>query len=259
MDELANFRFAPPDIGARERLLLTRADVVFTGGYQLYRSKSRFHHNVHFYGCGVDVAHFRRARQELTAIPADVANLPSPVLGYFGVVDERLDYELIDRLGAEFPQASVVMVGPLAKVEASSLPRRANIHWFGQRSYQDLPALVKSFDVCLMPFAINDATRYINPTKTLEYMAAAKPIVSSAVPDVVQNFAPIVEVAQSHDEFVYAVERALDAPDLERIRLGIEKANQQSWESIVESMRAHILERVSPNARVREAGGAEAR
>jgi glycosyltransferase involved in cell wall biosynthesis len=240
MDELANFRFAPPDIGAREQFLLERADLVFTGGYQLFESKSRHHHNVHFYGCGVDVRHFGKASLDETVVPEDVAALPGPVFGYFGVIDERLDYPLLQALAERFPQASIAMAGPFAKVDPEQLPRLPNIHWLGQRAYEELPALVKGFDVCLMPFALNDATRYINPTKTLEYMAAAKPVVSTAVADVVRNFTPIVDVAWSQEEFLDAVERAWKCPDPERVVQGVVRAGHASWEATVAEMEQDI-------------------
>ncbi len=242
MDELANFRFAPPDIGARENYLLSRADVVFTGGRGLFESKSKSHCNVHFFGCGVDVEHFGKARSSLTAVHPDVAALPRFVLGYFGVIDERLDYELIETLARNCPDMSIVMVGPVAKVDAALLPRLPNIHWLGQREYRDLPSLVKSFDVCLMPFALNDATRYINPTKTLEYMAAGKPIVSTCVPDVVRNFTPIVQVARSTDEFVHLAKRMCVHPDPALIEQGLQLAAASSWSAVVASMRALMLE-----------------
>jgi glycosyltransferase involved in cell wall biosynthesis len=241
MDELANFRFAPPDIAQREQLLIRHADVVFTGGYRLFESKSNYHDNVHFYGCGVDVAHYGTARLEQTVVPQELADLPGPVFGYFGVIDERIDYDLIDRLAAEFSDASVAMVGPVVKVDPAMLPSRPNIHWFGQRSYDELPALVKGFDVCLMPFAMNESTQFINPTKTLEYMAAGKPIVSTAVPDVLRNFTPIVEVATDHDGFVDAVGQAYRAPCAELLARGLERARQASWESTVQAMRKHVL------------------
>src|SRR5690606_524833 len=160
-------------------------------------------------GCGVDAAHFGRARLASTVVPDAVAHLPGPVLGYVGVIDERLDYGLIEALARRFPQASVVMAGPVVKVDPASLPKLPNIHWLGQQAYEQLPALVKGFDVCLMPFALNDATRYINPTKTLEYMATGKPVVSTAVADVVRNFTPVVDVARSVDGFLDAVSRAV--------------------------------------------------
>ena len=240
MDELANFRFAPPDIGAREQFLLERADLVFTGGYQLFESKSRHHHNVHFYGCGVDVAHFGRAGLEETVVPQDVAGLPGPVFGYFGVIDERLDYPLLQALAERFPQASIAMAGPFAKVDPEQLPHLPNLHWLGHRAYEELPSLVKGFDVCLMPFALNDATRYINPTKTLEYMAAGKPVVSTAVADVVRNFTPIVDVAWSPEEFIDAVERAWKCPDPGRIAEGVVRAAHASWDATVAEMEQDI-------------------
>ena len=238
MDELAQFRFAPSDLGARERLLLENADVVFTGGYRLYESKRRFHSNVHFFGCGVDAAHFGAARAPETAVPADVPADGRPVLGYYGVIDERLDYGLIGRLAVECPDASVVMVGPVVKVDPRDLPQAPNLHWLGQREYAQLPAYVKGFDVCLMPFALNEATEYINPTKTLEYMAAGRPIVSTAVADVVRNFTPVVAVAGSPDEFVALVRRAAESPDAALIARGLEQATAASWETTVARMRA---------------------
>jgi glycosyltransferase involved in cell wall biosynthesis len=244
MDELANFRFAPPDIGEREALLLRRADVVFTGGYHLYRSKSQHHSNVHFYGCGVDADHFGQARMPELSLAEELVSLPRPIFGYFGVIDERLDYDLLRELALTFPQASIVMVGPAVKVDPEQLPRLPNIHWLGQRSYADLPRLVKGFDVCLMPFAMNEATQYINPTKTLEYMAAGKPIVSTPVPDVVNNFADIVAIADTHDDFIGAVANAYRRTDQRAIERGIDKASASSWDAIVASMRGHIIESI---------------
>ena len=243
MDELSQFRFAPPELVERERLLLSRADIVFTGGRRLFESKSRHHRNVHFFGCGVDVEHFARARDAGTPLATELDALPGPVLGYFGVIDERLDYALIDRLAERYPHGSVVFVGPLAKVDASELPKRPNLHWLGQRSYADLPSYVKGFDVCLMPFALNAATEFINPTKTLEYMAAGKPIVSTAVPDVVRNFTPIVRVADSAEEFARTVSIALDH-DESRIQAGIALARASTWESIVAAMDALVARSV---------------
>ncbi len=246
MDELANFRFAPPDIAARERFLLDEAKLVFTGGLGLFDAKSSLHHNVHCFGCGVDVTHYAQARDAATVVPPEIAALPGPVLGYFGVIDERIDYALLERLADAFPEGSIAMIGPFAKVDPASLPRRANLHWLGQRDYAQLPALVKGFDVCLMPFALNEATRFINPTKTLEYMAAGKPIVSTAVPDVLRQFVPIVEVAHDHDAFVDAATRALHSPCVELLDKGVERAQRATWDAIVASMRGHLLEAFRP-------------
>jgi glycosyltransferase involved in cell wall biosynthesis len=245
MDELAQFRFAHPDLPRRERLLLANADVVFTGGRKLYEAKRRYHRNVHFFGCGVDASHFAKARQAETAIPADVANLPQPVFGYFGVIDERIDYELIALLAEKNPDASVVMVGPVVKVDPASLPSASNIHWLGKREYAELPGYVKGFTTCLMPFALNEATEFINPTKTLEYMAAGKPIVSTALSDVVHNFTPVVRVAKSRGEFVNLTVKAARNPDLVLLTEGLRKASNASWENVIAKMRGLISDAIN--------------
>lgn len=240
MDELSQFRFAPPELVERERLLVRRADVVFTGGYRLWQSKSKLHPNVHFFGCGVDSAHFAKARLSETPRPADLPDGDAPILGYYGVIDERVDYTLIAALAERMPDSRIVMVGPVVKVDPRELPQAPNIHWLGQKSYGELPAYAKHFDVALMPFALNEATEYINPTKTLEYMAAGKPIVSTAIADVVRNFTPIVKVARSHDGFLAAVRAAATCPEPELIARGIGMAKDASWESIVGTMQGLV-------------------
>ena len=266
MDELTQFRFAPPELAEREEFLLSRANIVFTGGRQLFESKARRHHNVHFFGCGVDARHFSRARRSDTPVAEELLGLPRPVLGYFGVVDERLDYRLIAMLAEAFASGSVVFVGPTAKVDPAELPQRSNIAWLGQQPYDRLPEFVKGFDVCLMPFALNEATQYINPTKTLEYMAAGKPIVSTAVPDVVRNFVPIVRVARGVTDFVNEVAAAL-TPDATAIEAGLARARAETWESIVRAMDALIVEAMPdrraprtrvvslPNRKAKQSGG----
>ena len=250
MDELSKFRFAPRELVDRERYLMAQADVVFTGGYRLWQSKSKYHANVHFFGCGVDVAHFASARSANLQLPREIAALEKPVIGYYGVIDERIDYDLLGHLAESLPEAALVMVGPVVKVDPSELPQAPNIYWLGQRQYAELPAHVKGFDVCLMPFALNEATEYINPTKTLEYMAAGKPIVSTAVSDVVHNFTPVVAVAHSPQEFVTAVRAAIEAPSAELIARGLEQARANSWESIVARMKRIIRDAVrTPESR----------
>ncbi len=242
MDELAQFRFAPPDLAERERLLLAHADVVFTGGRRLHEAKARHHANVHFFGCGVDERHYATARDPLTVVPPELAELRAPILGYVGVIDERLDYGLLAQLADAMPEASLAMVGPVVKVAPSTLPQRPNIHWLGQRSYAELPAIMRAFHAALMPFALNEATEYINPTKTLEYLAAGRPVVSTPVPDVRANFAAHVAIASTPGAFVEQVRDAIARPDpLQRAR-GIEHARQHGWESIVATMLDHITE-----------------
>ena len=242
MDELSQFKGAPPEIRKREAELLGIADVVFTGGRRMWESKSKHNSNCHFYGCGVDVPHFSKARSAQTVVPEEIANLPKPVLGYFGVIDERMDYELLAKLAKATPDWSIVMVGPATKVDPATLPRMKNVHWMGGQDYAMLPACCKGFDVCMMPFALNEATEYINPTKALEYMATGRPIVSSAIYDVVKNFGSVVKVANSHDEFIELCRAATESPDKDLIEKGLEMASANSWESIVEKMEGHIAE-----------------
>ena len=244
MDELSKFRFAPAALVDRERYLMAQADVVFAGGYKLSQSKAKYHQNVHFFGCGVDVAHFATARSADVEVPREIAALKRPVIGYYGVIDERIDYDLLRTLASSLPDVELVMVGPVVKVDPAELPQAEHIHWLGQRQYAELPAHVKGFDVCLMPFALNEATEYINPTKTLEYMAAGKPIVSTAVSDVVHNFTPVVAVANSQEEFVASVRDAIERPSGEMIARGLEQARANSWESIVARMERIIRDAI---------------
>ncbi|MFN2385184.1 MAG: glycosyltransferase family 1 protein [Thermoanaerobaculia bacterium] len=233
MDELANFAFAPPQLERRETRLISRADLVFTGGHELYLAKRSLHSHVHPFGCGVDFEHFHRVAAGLPEA-ADLAKIPAPRLGYVGVIDERLDYDLIGRLAAENPESSVVLVGPIVKVDPEALPKAANLHYLGARDYLALPYYLAGFDVCLMPFALNDASRYINPTKTLEYLASGKPVLSTPVKDVVRQFADVVTVAPAA-VFPAAARAILSGTRLDR-RKGLETARKSSWEATVRRM-----------------------
>ncbi len=257
MDELSQFKHSPKEILERERELLLLADVVFTGGRKLYHSKKLVNPNCHFYGCGVEVDHFEKAMHARTYVPDEVNFLHKPVLGYFGVVDERLDYGLIASLADANPYWSVVIIGPRIKVEEADLPRRKNLHWLGKRDYADLPAYCKAFDVCLMPFALNAATEYINPTKALEYMATGRPIVSTAVPDVVSNFSGVVKVARGAEDFVDLCRAQAVSPDWSAVRKGQQMARENTWDAIVAQLEVHV-DRVFRLKPVREVVTAEA-
>jgi glycosyltransferase involved in cell wall biosynthesis len=250
MDELSQFKFAPPELIKRERELLDKADVVFAGGRKMWESKSRFNSNCHFYGCGVDIEHFGTARDPKTRWPADVADIEGPVLGYFGVVDERLDYDLIGRLAKANPNWTVVIVGPVCKVDAAQFPQEPNLRWMGGRDYSELPAYTKRFDVCLMPFALNEATEYINPTKALEYMAAGKPIVSTPVSDVVRNFGSVVQLAYNADEFIAACTTMLSVPQNAVIGRGLQMAADNTWDAIVAKLEGHIADALTAKEKV---------
>jgi glycosyltransferase involved in cell wall biosynthesis len=240
MDQLSQFRHAPKELIRRERELLAIADVVFAGGPKIGKDKIKYNANTHSYGCGVDVTHFGKARLKRTRVPADIANLPGPVFGFFGVVDERMDYDLIAKLADSQPGGSVVVIGPVTKVDPATLPQRPNLHWLGGRDYQQLPAYVRGFDVCLMPFAINEHTEFINPTKALEYMATGRPIVSTAIEDVVLQFSDVVKIADSHEAFLAYCGQAAAAPDTAAVKRGLALAKRNSWDSIVAAMKEHI-------------------
>ncbi len=210
MDELANFRFAPPKLLDLERELLERSDVVFTGGYSLYESKKQRHGNVHPFPSSVDRAHFAQARGTMTD-PADQAALAHPRLGFYGVFDERIDLDLIAAVADARPDWQLVMVGPVVKISEDDLPRRTNIHWLGGRTYNELPAYLSGWDVALMPFAINAATRFISPTKTPEYLAAGVPVVSTPIRDVKRHYERLagVRIAGTAEQFIAGCEAQL--------------------------------------------------
>jgi UDP-galactopyranose mutase len=211
MDELANFRFAPPQLGELESDLMRRADVVFTGGFSLYESKRLLHDNIHAFPSSVDVHHFRAARQMIDG-PAEQVPIPCPILGYCGVIDERLDLELIRAVASERRDWSIVLIGPTAKIRPEDLPRGPNIHYLGQKNYCELPTYFSGWSVALMPFAQNEATRFISPTKTPEYLAAGLPVVTTPVADVVRQYGGVtgVFIASDAQEYLIACERALE-------------------------------------------------
>jgi UDP-galactopyranose mutase len=210
MDELANFKFAPPELTSLERELLAAADVVFTGGYSLYEAKRNRHPNIHPFPSSVDRAHFGKAREGM-ADPADQAALPRPRLGFYGVVDERMDLDLLAAVADARPDWTLVMVGPVVKIDPATLPQRPNIAYLGGKTYDELPAYLAGWDVALMPFAINESTRFISPTKTPEYLAGGKPVVSTPITDVIRHYGELEGVAISGDAegFIAACEAAL--------------------------------------------------
>ncbi len=231
MDELAAFAGAPAAMREREQELLARADVVFTGGQTLYEIKRHSHPNVHAFPSSVDVDHFARGRVRQPD-PNDQAHIPHPRLGFFGVVDERMDLDLLRRLSAARPDWHLVIVGPVVKIDPSVLPIAANIHYLGSKPYDELPSYLAGWDVALLPFARNDATRFISPTKTPEYLAAGKPVVSTSIRDVVRPYGiqGLARIADDPDEFVAAVEAALGEDSAERWRQVDAFLTQTSWD-----------------------------
>ena len=211
MDELSKFKFAPEHLLGYEQELIDRADIVFTGGSSLYEAKKDRHPNVHCFPSSVDRAHFAKARAQLFD-PADQEDLPRPRLGFYGVLDERFDTELLGHVAEMRPDWSFVMVGPIVKIAPEDLPQRPNICYLGPKTYEQLPAYLSGWDVALMPFAMNESTQFISPTKTPEYLAGGKPVVSTPIKDVVRHYGQLqgVKIASTAEEFVAACEEALE-------------------------------------------------
>jgi UDP-galactopyranose mutase len=254
MDELSAFMNAPPLIAQRERELFRRAQLVFTGGPSLQRAKSECHPSVYCFPSSVDSAHFARA-----ALPRYAHHEGAPQLGYYGVIDERIDLELVRTVADLRPDWQINMVGPVAKIPPDRLPQRPNIRYAGQQPYESLPGYVRQWDVCLMPFAINDATRYISPTKTLEYMAAAKSIVSTPITDVVEPYGDLVRIAANAGEFVRHCELALAETRAQRRRREAAMAAvvaRGSWDRTAADMH-QLMEAVWPVPHERQIGSIE--
>ena len=214
MDELSAFADAPPELLERERMLLERADVVFTGGQSLYEAKKNRHARVHAFPSSIEYEHFASARDGL-ADPDDQRDLARPRIGFYGVIDERFDIDLLDAIATRRPDWSFVILGPTAKIDPASLPRHANICYLGMKTYAQLPAYLANWDVAMLPFARNDSTRYISPTKTPEYLAAGRPVVSTAITDVVRPYGndKLVHIADDADGWEDAIEAALAQRD----------------------------------------------
>jgi glycosyltransferase involved in cell wall biosynthesis len=210
MDELSHFDGAPTPMRAREQELFRHADVVFTGGHSLFEAKRPHHPRVHAFPSSVDTAHFATARAPMPE-PEDQRGIAHPRLGFFGVIDERMDLPLVAALAQARPDLQLVMIGPVVKIDPSSLPRCPNIHWLGHKSYEELPRYIAGWQVAIMPFARNRATKFISPTKTLEYLAAGKPVVSTSIRDVVRPYGEqgLVRIADDPSAFAGAVDAAV--------------------------------------------------
>jgi UDP-galactopyranose mutase len=238
MDELSMFKGASPLLKYREAELMRRADLVLTGGQSLFEAKRHAHGNIHPFPSSVDVTHFNRARSD-TPEPADQARIPRPRLGFFGVIDERMDLDLIDGVAAARPDWHIVLLGPVVKIDPASLPRRDNIHYLGAKQYQELPDYLSRWDVALMPFARNDATRFISPTKTPEYLAAGAPVVSTSIRDVVRPYGRqgLVRIADDVPSFVTACAEAMAEDRTDRLTQADVFLRQTSWDGTWNRMR----------------------
>ena len=260
MDELSAFRGAPPRMVAMERELFRRADVIFTGGQSLYEAKRRRHHNVHAFPSSIDAAHFKAARSHKLSQPADQTAIPNPRIGFFGVIDERMDVDLVGRAADLRPDWQFIMIGPVVKIDPATLPQRPNIHWLGPKSYPELPAYLSGWDAGIMPFALNESTRFISPTKTPEFLAAGLPVVSTAITDVIRPYGErgLVEIASDAEDFVAKVADVMARPNREQ---WLAKVDQHlaatSWDLTWSGMHGLMEKAMSRPIRVPSSRGAQ--
>jgi UDP-galactopyranose mutase len=240
MDELSHFKNAPKELLALERQLLQQADLVFTGGQSLFEAKAKLHPNIHPFPSSIDFDHFASARR-LRREPADQKEIPHPRLGFYGVLDERMNLELVTQIAEARPQWNFIFLGPVAKIDVKTLPQRKNIHYLGMKKYSELPAYVAGWDLAFLPFAKNESTKYISPTKTPEFLAAGCPVISTSIRDVVRPYAKekLVKIADTPQEFIVAAERSFieEAQSRrERLRRVDQFLANNSWNKTFEKM-----------------------
>ncbi len=238
MDELSAFKNAPALLREKEMALIGSADLLFTGGASLFESKKQLSHDSHLFPSSIDKDHFAKART-LLKDPADQSRISKPRIGYFGVIDERMDLELVAQIAARRPDWSLVMIGPVVKIDTGILPKYPNIHYLGSKSYDELPNYLAGWDVAIMPFAINESTKYISPTKTPEYLAGGKPVVSTAIRDVVDPYGKhgLVAIAKTSGEFIESIESQLHLKDTKGWLKAVDAfLNGNSWDTTVEKM-----------------------
>lgn len=250
MDELSAFKNAPAELQLREAELFGLADLVFTGGRSLYEVKREQHESVFCFPSSIEVEHFARAL-EVSDDPADQIGITRPRIGFFGVIDERTDIDLLRRIAELRPDWQFVMIGPVVKISEDDLPRNPNIHYLGGKTYAELPDYIGGWDVAMMPFAINESTRFISPTKTPEYLAAGRPVVSTPIRDVVRPYGEsgLVRIAGTPEEFVEAIKRSLEEDAGVRNEKAVEFLATMSWDKTYQEMSELIDEAIAKNGK----------
>lgn len=248
MDELSAFKFAPPALTERERQLMQKSDIVFTGGYSIYEAKKDKHQNIYPFPSSIEKEHFATARS-ITTDPADQASIPHPRFGFFGVLDERFDIDLIEHAAKARPEWQFVLIGPVVKIDPATLPRYANIHYLGGKNYQELPQYLAGWDVAVIPFAMNESTRYISPTKTPEYLAAGKPVISTPIRDVVSPYGEnkLVHIAANAEQFIRHGEAILKKKQRKAWLTKVDAFLEgNSWDRTWSQMAKHIENKLTP-------------
>lgn len=243
MDELSAFKFAPPQLKTLEASLMKSANVVFTGGQSLFEAKKDLHPNIHPFPSSIDKDHFYRARLN-TAEPADQQKIPHPRFGFYGVIDERMDIELIRKVAEEKPDWQFVIIGPVVKIDPASLPKKKNIHYLGSKSYNELPSYLGGWDIAFIPFALNESTKFISPTKTPEYLAAGKPVISTSIRDVVNPYGiqELVHIADTAEEFIKAATTELSTKEKNTWKRRTDEfLAEQSWDHTWKKMMDEII------------------
>jgi UDP-galactopyranose mutase len=243
MDELSAFKFAPPELKVREAEMFQRADLIFTGGHSLFEVKKDLHNNIYPFPSSIEKEHFSLARQ-ITADPPDQHHIPHPRIGFFGVIDERMNIDLVGKIAEQRPDWHFVMIGPVVKIDPGTLPRMHNIHYLGSKSYQELPSYLSGWDIAIIPFALNDSTKFVSPTKTPEYLSAGRPVISTSITDVINPYGKnkLVCIADTPEEFVVCIEDELNKTDkakwLEEVDAFLA---DNSWDNTWKKMLHHII------------------
>ena len=243
MDELSAFKFAPPELKLREAEMFEKADLIFTGGHSLYEAKKNMHNNIYAFPSSIEKEHFSLARQ-ISSDPQDQHHIPHPRIGFFGVIDERMNIDLIAKIAEQRPDWHFVMIGPVVKIDPASLPRPQNIHYLGSKTYQELPAYLSGWDIAIIPFALNESTRFISPTKTPEYLSAGRPVISTSITDVVNPYGnnKLVSIADTPDEFITSIESILTMDNKDKWLEEVDAfLADNSWDNTWKKMLHHII------------------
>lgn len=243
MDELSAFKFAPPELKSREVEMFQKADLIFTGGYSLYEVKKPLHNNIYAFPSSIEKEHFSLARH-ISSDPSDQQHIPHPRIGFFGVIDERMNIELIEKIAEKKPEWHFVMIGPIVKIDSSTLPRPHNIHYLGGKTYPELPSYLAGWDIAMIPFALNESTQFISPTKTPEYLSAGKPVVSTSITDVVNPYGVnnLVSIADTPGEFITCIQSELSKSDKSKWLEHVDDfLSDNSWDNTWKKMLHHII------------------
>ncbi|NWF52541.1 MAG: glycosyltransferase [Nitrospirae bacterium] len=231
-----------------ERELLKRADIVFAGGYSIADLKKKLRKDIHVFPSAVDTEHFKKALLDSTEIPDDIKDIKHPILGYWGAIDERINHRLLESLALRHPDWSIVLLGPIVKQKIkniSYLDRVKNIFWLGAKEYSLLPNYAKAFDICLNPFIMTREGKHLSPTKTLEYLATGKPVISTPIIDVVKFYEGIVNIADNLEKFEMEVKRCLKEEADETMKLKrISFTANKTWEDTIRKMEELIINKI---------------